>query len=72
MQATIVETLEIAITIQLLVSKINAIETAARKTPKYRLALLLTNSVNSVRMIFEYLFSKISMEMNAKNNITDV
>ena len=49
-QAAIVSALETVMIVALSVSKMKAIETAARKTPKYRLALLRRNSVNSVRM----------------------
>ena len=49
-QAAIVSALETVMIVALSVSKVKAIETAARKTPKYRLALLRRNWVNSVRM----------------------
>ena len=49
-QAAIVSALETVMIVALSVSKMKAIETAARKTPKYRLALLRRNWVNSVRM----------------------
>jgi hypothetical protein len=50
MQAIIAKALETVIIVVLSVSKMKAIETAARKTPKYKLALLRRNWVNSVRM----------------------
>jgi len=49
-QAITERALEAVMIIVLSVSKMKAIETAARKTPKYRLALLRRNWVNSVRM----------------------
>jgi len=54
------------------VSMMNAIETTARKTPKYRLALLLTKWVNSVVIVFEYLIIKIDVDATARNMITSV
>jgi len=71
-QAVIVSTLETAIIVMLSVSVMNAIETAARKTPKYRLALLLKNSVNSVRIVFEYLLKRVSIDAKVRKMITNV
>lgn len=51
------------------VSRINASETAAKKTPKYRLALLRKNWVNSMRISFEYLLNKMRMDAKARNMI---
>jgi hypothetical protein len=50
MKAAIVSAVEMVMIIVLSISKMRAIETVARKTPKYRLASLRMNSVNSVRM----------------------
>ena len=64
--------LETAITIVLSVSKMKATEIARRKTPRYKLALLTRNCVNSVRISLLYLINKIVMEINAKKEITMV
>ena len=71
-QAAIVSALETVIIAALSVSNMKAIETAARKTPKYRLALLRTNWVNSVRINLRYLFSKISIDAKVRNTIMKV
>lgn len=64
--------LETVMIIMSSVSKINAIDTAARKTPRYKLALLRRNWVNSARIILLYLLSKISMDAKVKNMIIRV
>ena len=54
------------------VSIMKAIETTARKTPKYRLALLLTKWANSAVIVFEYLIIKIEVDAMARNMIISV
>jgi hypothetical protein len=68
-QAASVSILETVMTIIFSVSKMNATETAARKTPKYRLALLRKNWANSMRMSLEYLTNKIRIDAKARNII---
>ena len=63
---------EIVMIKALSVSMMKAIETTARKTPKYRLALLLRKWVNSVVIVFEYLIIKIEVDAMARNMIMSV
>jgi hypothetical protein len=71
-QAVTEATLETVTIKALSVSMMKAIETTARKTPKYRLALLLTKWVNSVVIVFEYLIIKIEVDATARNMIMSV
>jgi len=71
-QAIIAKALEAVMIVALSVSRMKAIETATRKTPKYRLALLRRNWVNSVRISLRYLFSKMIIDVKVRNTTMKV
>jgi hypothetical protein len=72
MQAIVVDMLEMIMIVGFVVSKMNATETAARNTPKYRPALLRRNPMNSVRMTSANRNRRINIDANAKMRITAV